>query len=353
LALVIVVISRKASQERVFRGIRWQSQPALKYHDSAFKSWLVASHQEFAMLPCQLLCASAASYDIVNAGTLSLANAYVQKAGFTQAPTTLVGGDGTPKINACLVGTAGNAVVVAFRGTLSSFSGNVAKDWSTFLDWLQDFLAEPVAVNGLPGKVHDGFQKAFFSLWQNAAAEIQAQMTALGAAAELYVTGHSKGGPLARYAAWSLTQAPFHLRPTCTTFAAPRPGDQEFANAYSQNSDITDARYEYQDDFVPHVPPTLDLIRAIRAIPNLPDRVEKVLNQVADWSYVPVGTLEFIDWSNKIVSPTGWLDKAKLNLERILSLAKLTADCQFKEIGEDHRLEGGYCNGVCPAGTCS
>jgi hypothetical protein len=297
------------------------------------------------MKPCQLLYACNAAYDIATAGTLPLDNANVQAAGFTQPPTTFVGGD--QNINACLVGTAGNAVVVAFRGTLSGLSANLTNDWAVFLDWLQDFLADPVDVDGLPGQVHDGFQKAFVTIWADAAAEVRRQMTAVGAGAELYTTGHSKGGALARYAAWLLTQPPFHGSLTCTTFAAPRAGDQEFANAYEQNEDITDTRYEFQDDIVPHVPPSAPLIAGLNEIPKLPDRVEKVLNWVADWNYVPVGTLQFIDWNNQIESPTGWLATMRLNLDRTVNLLRLIGTCKFKQIGDDHALTGGYKTGVC------
>lgn len=305
------------------------------------------------MQPCQLLCASTAAYEIIDAGTLPLTNAFVQKAGFTQPPVAFVSGLGVPKINACLVGTAGNAVIVAFRGTLSNFSPSLPGDWSTFTDWIQDFMDEPVDVDGLPGEVHDGFQRAFFSMWPAASAEMLAQLTAIGADAELYMTGHSKGGPLARYAAWSATQPPFHRTLTCMTFASPRAGDQEFVNAYQQNKDITDTRYEYQDDFVPHVAPTLTLIAALRTIPNLPPRVEKVLNWAADWNYVSVGTLQFINWNDQIVSPASWWDNETLSLQRIGALVKLAAECQFKQIARDHSLAGGYCANICPAGTCA
>ena len=168
------------------------------------------------MEACQLLCASNATYDIVEAGTLPLTNPYVHKAGFTQPPVTFVGGDGVPKVNACLVGTAGNAVIVAFRGTLTSYTGNIADDWSTFLDWIQNFLAAPVNVPGLPGKIHGGFQKTFFTLWPAASIEIQKQTAALGPARSFLRPDTARG-------ARSRVTRPGRLRNRRSTWPPPAP----------------------------------------------------------------------------------------------------------------------------------
>ena len=64
-------------------------------------------------------------------------------------------------INAGLVGTSEDGIIVAFRGTL----GIDFKKVQTLLDWLNNFNAEPVAVDGLKGKVHKGFYDSVQSLW--------------------------------------------------------------------------------------------------------------------------------------------------------------------------------------------
>ena len=75
------------------------------------------------------------------------------------------------KIDACLVGTTTDKeVIVAFRGTLMP-----KPKWSSFLDWLQDFLAFPEPVPGLPGKVHIGFYFAVLSIWNQLLPEVKKQ----------------------------------------------------------------------------------------------------------------------------------------------------------------------------------
>jgi hypothetical protein len=64
----------------------------------------------------------------------------------------LVGRD--EKINACLVGTTTDGVVLAFRGTLSSDGPGQEQ---TIRDWINDLDAELVCGDGLPGLVHAGF----------------------------------------------------------------------------------------------------------------------------------------------------------------------------------------------------
>lgn len=307
---------------------------------------------ESLALACNLLNASLAAYDIKEAGTLPLTNPAVAKAGFTHPPKTFVGGPGVPiPINACLVGTAGNSVIVAFRGTLAPT--RIFSDWSQLLDWLQDLLADTKVVAGFPGEIHQGFADAFATLWPSAGAEVTQQMSAIGAGARLLITGHSKGGPLANYAAWSAAQPPTSGSPVCITFASPKPGDKKFARAYDGQPRISDTRFEYQDDFVPHLAPGDVLFEALNQIPDLPPALKKLLQDAASWNYQPVGTLQFINWSNQIVSPTGFIDKTKLEIERLASLVRLLVELKFRKIADDHSLKGGYCANICPPGTCT
>ncbi len=131
-------------------------------------------------LQCRLMCASASAYGIDPAtGVFTPPEPYYDGAGYQATPVAIVGG--TKKIDAALVGTTTDGVVVAFRGT-------IPPGWTinSLLDWLQDFMAEPKAVSGLPGEVHTGFYDAVNAIWS----EVQA---AVGTPSlPLYITGHSK-----------------------------------------------------------------------------------------------------------------------------------------------------------------
>src|SRR5262245_37992789 len=103
----------------------------------------------------RLLCASACAYAVIE-GESSLdpeaALPYYAGVGFTQPPAAFQAG--TEDINACLVGTTDDGVVVAFRGTLA-LDGPFTLP--KLLDWVNDLNAKPVEGDGLPGQVHEGF----------------------------------------------------------------------------------------------------------------------------------------------------------------------------------------------------
>jgi hypothetical protein len=147
-------------------------------------------------LNCTLLCASGAAYDIdPTSGTYTPDSIFSPAVNYSPDPTPI----SADKINACLVGQTTSGIIVAFRGTLPP------KEPDSYLDWLQDLFAEPVAYQGLPGKVHDGFLKAVNSILP---AVIDA-VNALNPSTKnpVYVTGHSKGGGMAPIAAY-LMQRP-------------------------------------------------------------------------------------------------------------------------------------------------
>ncbi len=102
-------------------------------------------------LECRLLSTCNCSYAIDDTGVFTPPAPYFAAAGFTAAPTPLVGGPGN--INAVLVGTSGDGLVIAFRGTLVAD----VHDLRSLLDWAQNFEAAPVSITGMPGKVHSGF----------------------------------------------------------------------------------------------------------------------------------------------------------------------------------------------------
>ncbi|MDF1838061.1 MAG: lipase family protein [Planctomycetota bacterium] len=94
--------------------------------------------------------------------------------------------------------------LLAFRGTAGR------KDWLADLDaWL---------TKDGSGRVHRGFQTTLDHAWD----AVQERV----GASEVHLSGHSMGGALATLAAKRLPGAR-----TVTTFGAPRPGNQEFADS--------------------------------------------------------------------------------------------------------------------------
>ena len=210
-------------------------------------------------LECRLLCASVCAYGVQADGTVPPQPPYSNAAQFTQPPQAFVAG--VDAINACLVATTVDGVVVAFRGTLPPTS---ADHEQTIRDWINDMNAELIQPTGMPGRVHEGFWNALDSLWQPVLAEVLRQQGLAGAGSGLFVTGHSKGGAMANLAAMRF-KVERGIAATVRTFAAAHPGNDDFAAAY--NNFIASTRYEYADDIVPHLPPSLAFRQMFATVP--------------------------------------------------------------------------------------
>ncbi len=290
-------------------------------------------------LDCRLLCASVVSYAIGSGKPLCDTQPYYDAVGFSAAPAIFQAGE--LDINAALVGTSADGVIVAFRGTLPL---NL-QDINTLLDWLNDLNAEPTAVPGIPGRVHAGFWGSLSSLWDPVCAEIKRQRQAGGGGQRaLYITGHSKGGAMAHLAALRLESID-GVRPNAVySYAGARPGDAGFARAY--NAAVQAIRYEYADDIVPHLPPSTVFLDVMSAIPLLGEHFKNL----ARYGYTSVGTLKFIDWSARIAG-----DSLGLELERAGHLARLIVEGGYQRIASDHASAcgGGYMSRICPASLCA
>jgi hypothetical protein len=210
------------------------------------------------------------------------ATPYYDGVGFLKPPAAFQAGQ--DEINACLVGTTGDGVLVAFRGTLP-LDGPFTLP--KLLDWVNDLNAEPVAGDGLPGEVHEGFLGSLESLWGDVRDEVKNQLAPSGAAAPLFITGHSKGGAMAALAALRFRKQEA-LTAKVVTFAAPKPGDSAFADAYNAVMDHT--RYEFADDVVPHLPPSAPFLGFLASLPFLGQR----LAGLAQYDYEAVGSLMYI-----------------------------------------------------------
>jgi hypothetical protein len=317
---------------------------------------------------CRMLAAANAAYYIDGAGTFTppTNNSIYDSVGWTAAPTPVVGKSGVDSqdLNACLVGTSTDGVVVAFRGTLSAIE---PPDFEEMMDWLQDFLIEPYSDStvqswGTGIEVHAGWWDAVLSI----APSLDAQLAKLDpAAGNFYFTGHSKGGPMATLAAMRYCFLnPNAAKPVVYTFASPRPGNTAFATAF-QNKGITQNRYENYQDIAPLFPPSasdvtssllpaLELAQYAKKIDAIWASVLKALfNTVAGWDYASVGTGYFIPQNGSPIgqtnSQTQWSD---------VFVALMKGD--YAAVPQAHcaacpsaKCQGGYMTGLCPSGICS
>lgn len=296
-------------------------------------------------LTCRLLCASHMAYGIsINASPVPACPPYDQPVGFVMPPVGFVAGPSG--IDACLVGTNGDGVILAFRGTLPPDSPNHEQ---TFEDWLNDVDAVLVSQPNIKGKVHLGFWNALDALWPALLVEVQRQLAA-GLGKPLYIAGHSKGGAMADLAAVRFALS--GISSTVCTFAAAHPGNSDFAKFYDRLEAIeSTTRYEYADDIVPHLPPGVALRHALSTIDKFTKFADELATQaVEDIDYAPVGTLRFIDWDGNVAG-----DSSALPISRAFHLAELLVKLSFDQIVHDHTIDcgGGYASAICPTGVRS
>ena len=170
----------------------------------------------------------------------------------------------------------------------------------------------------------------------------------------VYLTGHSKGGPMATLAATNL-----HLNggpsPHVITFASPHPGNSAFAACY--DAVITQRRWEFAKDLVPLVPPISgvanDLADLAASIPYVGEDLAKVFRLAAEWDYAPVGERMYINSAGHFTA-FGLDEQERL----LLDIAPEIATGGLAAVGHAHcctcatkECDGGYQSGVC-GGTC-
>lgn len=290
-------------------------------------------------LEARLACACNCAYGIsVDDGHYTAPAIYDAGVGWLQPPTPvsapLAKTPKGPRINACLVGANGDGIVVAARGTLP-FAWTVA----SIEDWWQDIVdSAPIAVPQLTGKVHEGFWDALQSLWPGIVAELQ-ELRATYPKAPIYVTGHSKGGPLASIGAALMVNTEGLAVEQVVTFASPHPGDQTFVAAYPSAVPVT--RFENYLDIVPFVPPTdtfyevleklIPPARRQRICEELPSLC-KALQQAATWDYAALGTLQYVTKAGAVVPADDPAANPYLRLGEILfTLFGLSSEATLAE----------------------
>lgn len=308
-------------------------------------------------LHARLACACNLAYDVVADGDLPTP---AETAAYRSASNFLGGvaafSAGFHDINACLVGRLGGpgdattAIVVAFRGTLPPrMNGQIPHDMQIAIDWINNINADLQRFAWLPADhpdilIHDGFGAALDSIWVNVRlAILAAQATAPDA--PVVFTGHSKGGALATLAGlrWLIEEN----KPTSVvTFAAPRAGNRAFRDFYF-NARVTHERYEFADDLVPHLPPTMGgLVDHLASLPFIGPR----FSGIAKHDYEHVGLLRYVTRSGEVRA-----DSDELHFRRHVALAGKIVSQDLPRLALDHRIaltgdDGGYLRAVAPDG---
>lgn len=289
----------------------------------------------------QAICASNWAYAIAQTGPVPVPQAYAVYASGAGLRNVCGVATGSSRIDAAFVGTGANGVVLAFRGTLPPSSPDHQQ---TLKDWLNDLEFGLVSGDKLPGRVHHGFLGALDSLWAALSVELAKQLAA-SPVKRLLVTGHSKGGAMAHLAAAriALCNIVHGSDITVRSFEGAHPGDAAFADAYQrQVGDVL--RYEFTDDLVPHLPPSLSLRHLFDGEPLF----EPLMASGDAVDYAPAGKLCFLDWDGKFQD-----DSPALRAKRLFHLATRLASFDFETVVHDHSIGigTGMFSAVCPTGV--
>lgn len=247
--------------------------------------------------------------DRLNAGDKQDALNWIKTVGglLTDEPIILRGS----KTSVACIAAYPDRNIVAYMGTKTQFN-NFDNAIASIKDWSENFEAllapfkltseqlgaghpQDVDNNDLGGRVHRGFLEELGAVQGLVAEEL---LKRGGRSRPVYVTGHSQGGAEAALATRALLAGGFPVTSTYT-FAAPRPGNLEFAKSIPATLPVN--RIEFGDDIVPHVPPTLlgkemqKIVSGLKAVPFLTEQAQMLLNFVdranAGNGFTGVGTL--------------------------------------------------------------
>lgn len=156
--------------------------------------------------------------------------------------------------------------IVVFPGTESEWGtvSDPAKFSKTIRDWLENAKCRLVSDDryGLAGRQHRGFLAELHAVSPELGRDLINRRDTLGDK-PVVLTGHSQGGAIAAIATAALPLVGIPVAETFT-FAAPRPGDAEFADSFvKEGVGVPVWRTEYGSDIVPHLPfhPDISLVQ--------------------------------------------------------------------------------------------
>jgi hypothetical protein len=251
--------------------------------------------------------------------------------GFAVPPSTFIG----QVINAALVGVTPTEIVVAFRGTEPIDVAN----WDAFIDsvddWVHDGEADLVKVPYCGGQVHRGFSGALETVWSGVANAVRQQLSAKRL--PVVVTGHSKGGALATLAAIRLRSEGVTTPLAVYTYGSPRVGDTPFSTSF--NAVISQWRFENDNDLVPHLPPTAQLLAFL-------GRVDQRLSGLVARAYDHAGVLEYLDSQGQLTEGNA---ENSLDIfgQRMKSFFHLLLTGQIRQVATDHSVLNEYIPKIC------
>lgn len=312
-------------------------------------------------LPCQLLCASAASYAIFphdKSGNYNPTEMLVDgkwvpdpakqpyvlqynAAGFIGNPWVVTAAE----IEAALVGKTASGIVIAFRGTLAP-----ALNWDSFFDWMQDFMVPTTSNINLPGKVHSGFLLALTLLHDGIVLAVK-NLDPTGKL-PVYITGHSKGGGIAPIAAMYFRNLKNFQAKQTITFAGPSCGDVDFAKAYNAVFK-NHIRYENYLDLIPLMPPDKEFVVILDKVPLIPKGFKDLMKKMGSYNYEPVGNLIYID-AKAIAKPYNTIEADLLLPLRMAEIGLKLVEGNLAAMADAHHASCGYryMQGTCLGAVC-
>lgn len=296
----------------------------------------------------RMLCASGLAYSVPNNVTINPPNSNINQtvpyyvgAGYKTPPSMIANKSSAHA--ACTVGMNQDGIVLALRGTV----------YNSFGDWINDLLVKMVAVPGIPGKVHDGFNNAVVAIITPIVNTINLLLKA-NPKSPVFITGHSKGGGMGPVMAYYLLQNKIKVS-GLYLFAPPLPGDMDFANAFNTIFPNT-YLYENYQDIVPVLPPSPSDAGALaydfyKAGTVVSRDVAAAIAIVGLLGYNPVGSLANTFF---IPAPTGSKPVSMTNAIHQLQLSVLVApilkgDFSVFSNAHSHDCGKGYMSSICPS----
>jgi len=159
------------------------------------------------------------------------------------------------------LGTSGDHIVLAFRGTETPDALEGLKDWLltdavNLLIVPEGRLGTDLAAAGVGARFHQGFVSALAEVWPDVSAAVAAEIKQSDR--PLWITGHSLGGALALFAGWMFHRQFVNVH-HIATYGAPMIGNKQACQSFDREFKGKIARYVNQIDPVPKMP-TFSLI---------------------------------------------------------------------------------------------
>jgi len=292
--------------------------------------------------------------DQANDGDKQDALSWIKKAnGLTTDEPTILHGS---KTSVACIATYPDRNIVAYMGTKTQFD-TITNTIASGKDWTKNFEANPISFRltseqlganhpqdidkeNLGGLVHNGFLEELGAVQDRVVTEL---LKRGGRSRPVYITGHSQGGAEAALATRALLAGGFPVV-SAYTFAAPRPGNLEFAKSIPATLPIH--RIEFGDDIVPHVPPILigreaqKIIEGLKHLKFLSEEARDLLKFVqranTGIGFVGLGTLCYGSLkTNALRIDLSAEQEAALFYDRLWSLVR-----HPERWGEHHHLAG-------------